>query len=237
MAARSPGTADSRLEPNGKRVMDAVEDYLENCAHVIVDIEVVESLLRPENLEVSLKVRPEALNYKRQQYFPALRHIRETGPLCGKQKKMVGESGKRRQETGQNEWHDIEYQGDGAKVPPCPDSTLQTPLPQQSSSSAREEEGRWVLMEDRRRRDIAFENLAKEMLRYLDNSADVKVGIIELQERLEVPVQIGISIQQVAQQARSEDGQKMFLKYFGKKKKKRSMLLKAWSNWKEDVKT
>ena len=40
------------------------------------------------------------------------------------------------------------------------------------------------------------------MLRYLDNSDDVKVGIAELQERLEVPV-IGISIQQVAQPARS----------------------------------
>ena len=35
--------------------MDAVEDYLESCAQVIVDIDVVERLLRPENLEVSLK--------------------------------------------------------------------------------------------------------------------------------------------------------------------------------------
>ena len=42
-------------------------------------------------------------------------------------------------------------------------------------------------MEDRRRRGIAFENFAKEMLRYLDNSEDAKVGITELQERLEVP--------------------------------------------------
>ena len=34
----------------------------------------------------------EALNEKRQQYFPALRHIREAEPLCGKQKTMAGES-------------------------------------------------------------------------------------------------------------------------------------------------
>ena len=40
--------------PMEKRVMDAVEDYLESCAKVKVDIEVVERLLRPENLEVSL---------------------------------------------------------------------------------------------------------------------------------------------------------------------------------------
>ena len=65
-------------------------------------------------------------------------------------------------------------------------------------------------MEDGRRRRVAFENLAKEMLRYLDNSDDVKVGITESQQRLDVPVQIGISVQQVAQQARSENGQKTF---------------------------
>ena len=51
--ARRPGSADSRLEPDGKRVVDAVEDYMENCAQVKVDVEVVESLSRPDNLEVS----------------------------------------------------------------------------------------------------------------------------------------------------------------------------------------
>ena len=38
-------------------------------------------------------------------------------------------------------------------------------------------------MEDRRRRGIAFEKLAKEMLRYVVNSEEVKVGTAELQER------------------------------------------------------
>ena len=99
-------------------------------------------------------------------------------------------------------------------------------------------------MEERRRRRVALENLAKEMLRYLDNSDDVKVDITELQECLEVPVQIGIFIQQVAQLARSENGQKI-LKYVGKKKK--SYVLparpdgrrsgKAQSTWDEGVKT
>ena len=41
--------------PIEKRVMDAAEDYLESCAQIVVDIDVVERLLRPENLEVSLK--------------------------------------------------------------------------------------------------------------------------------------------------------------------------------------
>ena len=98
----------------------------------------------------------------------------------------------------------------GQKPRRAPDRTLQTPLPQESSSSAGEEEDHWVLIEDRRRRRVAFENLAKEMLRYIDNSDDVEMGNTELQERLEVPVQIGISTQQVAQQARSEIGHNIF---------------------------
>ena len=86
------------------------------------------------------------------------------------------------------------YQGAKAKTPPSPNSTLQTPLPQQSSSSAREED-HWELREQRRWRRTAFENLAKSVLRYLDYCNEVKVGITELQERVEVPAQIGISTQ------------------------------------------
>ena len=89
-------------------------------------------------------------------------------------------------------------------------STLQTPLPQQSSSSAREGEDDWEVMEERCRRRIVFENLAKGMLRYLDSCNDVKVGITELRERVQVPLQFGISTQQVTQQAMNEDGQKIF---------------------------
>ena len=65
-------------------------------------------------------------------------------------------------------------------------------------------------MEDRRRRGIASDKLAKEMWRYLENNEKVKVGIAELQERFEVSVPIGISIQQVAQQARNTRNQKVF---------------------------
>ena len=129
-----------------------------------------------------------------------------------------------RQESGRNEWYDLGHQGAKANAPPCPNSTLQTPLPQQSSSSAREEEDHWELREERRRRRIAFENLSKGMLRYLDNCNEVKVGITELQERVEVPAQIGISIQQVVQLARSESGQKIF-EVFCKKKQKNYVCL------------
>ena len=92
-----------------------------------------------------------------------------------------------------------------AKDPPCPGRTLKKPLPQQSSSSAREEEGHWVLMEDRRRRSVAFENLAKEVLRYLDNSEDVNVGIARTAGSLGNRYFL---FGKVAQQAMNENGQK-----------------------------
>ena len=85
-----------------KRVIDAVEDYLENCAPVKVEIELVESLLRPEDLEVSLRYVLKHATYKGQQLLPALRHITKAQSLYGKQKTMVGKSGKRRCEAG--EW-------------------------------------------------------------------------------------------------------------------------------------
>ena len=119
----------------------------------------------------------------------------------------------------QNEWHDIEYQGAVAKAPPCPERTLKTPCPQQFSPTSREEEGQWVTMEDRRRRSIASEKTAKRMLKYQEDSDDVKVGVTELQEQLEVSQNVGISITQVAQQAMNENGQR-FSKIVGKEKKR-----------------
>ena len=177
-----------------------------SCAQVTVDIEVVERLLRPENLEVSLKYVLKHATREGSNIFQLFDTSEKPNHFLASRRRWL-ESHGRDGAQQQNEWHDIEHQGARAKAPPCSERTRQTPLPQQSSSSAGEEEGHWVLMEDRRRRRVAFENLAKELPRYLDNSDGVKVGITELQERLEVPVQIGISIQQVAQQARS-------LKYF-----------------------
>ena len=138
--------------PIEKRVMDAVEDYLESCAQIIVDIEVVERLLRPENLEVSLKYVLKHATGRGSNIFQ-LSDTSEKKPnhFVASRKRWLESQGRNgaREERGQNEWHDIEFQGATAKAPPCPDRTLQAPLPQQSSSSAREEEGRLVLMEGR----------------------------------------------------------------------------------------
>ena len=93
---------------------------------------------------------------------------------------------------------------------------------------SKEEESQWVLVEDRRRQNVAFENLAKEMLRYLENSKELKVGIAELQEQLEIPVQTGITLQQVAQQARTEIGQKVFEICW---QEEEELCTASWASW------
>ena len=61
--------------PIEKMVMDAVEDYLESCAQVILDVEVVERLLRLESLGVSLGYVLKHATRRGSHNFPALRHI------------------------------------------------------------------------------------------------------------------------------------------------------------------
>ena len=63
-----------------------------------------------------------------------------------------------------------------AKVPPCPEKTLKTLLPQQSSTSSRDGKDQWISVEHRRRRRVAFDEVAKRMLRYPEDSEDLKVA-------------------------------------------------------------
>ena len=69
-----------------------------------------------------------------------------------------------------------------AKALPCPERTLKTPLPKQSSSSSRK--NLLVSAEDRRKRRVAVEETASDTLTYLEDSEDLKVGVTELQEQL-----------------------------------------------------
>ena len=87
---------------------------------------------------------------------------------------------------------------------------MRTPLPQQSSSSTREDEIQRSSVEDKRKWRVASKDAAKRMLKYSENSEDLKVGLCELKEQLETPQEAGISIMQIAKQARNERGQKLF---------------------------
>ena len=47
------------------------------------------------------------------------------------------------------------------------------------------------------------------MLRYREDSEDLKVGVTELKEQLEISEEAGVSIRRIAQQAMNENGQKI----------------------------
>ena len=84
-------------------------------------------------------------------------------------------------------------------------------LRQQGSSSTREEESQWsaqertalasqekawkesrgIEVEDKRKRCVAFEDAARRMLNYLEDSEDLKVGLSELKEQLEMREEAG----------------------------------------------
>ena len=209
-----------------KRVIDAVEDYLEKCAQVMVKKLIWWKACKGQR---TLRSRQGRRKLRGSYIFQLFDTAEKPNHHVASRRRRL-ESQRRddaRHESGRNEWYDLGYQGAKAKAPPCPNSTLQTPLPQQSSSSARKEEYHWELREERRRRRIAFENLTKGMLRYLDNCNEVKVGITELQARVEVPVQIGIFIEQVAQQAMNEDGQKIFEVFW----QEGELFVASWARW------
>ena len=65
-------------------------------------------------------------------------------------------------------------------------------------------------MEDKRKWCVAFEDAAKRLLKYSEDSEDLKVGFSELKEQLETPEEAGFSIMHTAKQARNDRGQKLF---------------------------
>ena len=89
-----------------------------------------------------------------------------------------------------------------------------TPLPQQSSPSSKDEESQWVPVEDKRRRRVAFEETARGILRYLEESEDLEVSVTELEEQLGMSEETGMSIQQDAHQTRNENGQLFIFEIF-----------------------
>ena len=70
---------------------------------------------------------------------------RKNGDSVASRNRWLEYQGKRvaQQERWLCDWQDVNYEGTMAKAPPCPERRMRTPLPQQGSSSTREEESQW----------------------------------------------------------------------------------------------
>ena len=69
--------------------------------------------------------------------------------LVANRNRSLEYQGKRvtQQEVSQRDLKDMNYEGTIVKALPCPERRMRTPLPQQSSSSTREEESQWSAQE------------------------------------------------------------------------------------------
>ena len=83
---------------------------------------------------------------------------------------------------------DVLYEGTVAKAPPCPERRMRTPVPQQSSSSTREEESPWSGHE---RTALA------RMEKYVKNSECIQLDIDEVEEWSFGPEYANIDVQQI----------------------------------------
>ena len=116
------GTDDSRLEPRCKKGDRRSGRFLEKCAQVIVKIDLVESLLRPENLEVSLRYVLKHATYGGSKSFQHFDTAEIPNHLVASRRRWLESQGinDARQENGRNEWYDLGYKGARQKLHRAP---------------------------------------------------------------------------------------------------------------------
>ena len=161
-----------------KKVIDAVEDYLERCAQVIEEIDLVESLLRPEKLEVSLRYVLKHATCRSSNIFQLFDTSEKPNHFVASRIRWLESQGRdvARQENGRNEWCDLGYQGAKAKLRRAPTALYRLLC---LSKARRRQKKRRSLGSDGRTakaKDCLREPGHKGMLTYLDNCNDVKVG-------------------------------------------------------------
>ena len=123
-----------------KRLIAAMEDYLEKCINIQVEIAALELLMGPKEAEVCLWYILKHAKRRGCGIFEILDSEERRDHFVESRIRWLEYQGERvaLQENGQNDWQDVKYEGQMAKAPPCPERSMKTPLPQQRSSSTRE---------------------------------------------------------------------------------------------------
>ena len=124
-----------------KRVIAAMEDYLEKCINIQVEIAALELLMGPKEAEVCLRYILKRAKRRGCGIFEILDSEEREDHFVASRIRWLEYQGERvaLQENGQNDWQDVKYERKWQKpLPPCPERSMKTPLPQQRSSSTRE---------------------------------------------------------------------------------------------------
>ena len=146
-----------------RRVSAEMENYLDESDDMKVEIEALELLMDPEDSEVCLGYILMHARRRGSRIFEIFSTKRKLTTEW--QAETAGWSTKERvaqQERWLSDLQDVDHEGTMAKAFPCPERRMWTPLPQQSSSSAREEESQWISAEDKRKWCVASRRRPKE---------------------------------------------------------------------------
>ena len=130
-------------------VIAAMEDYLDNSDDMKVEIKALELLMDPEDSEFCLWYILTHARRRGNRIFENFSTKEELDHIVASRNRSMEYQGKSvaQQERSQSDLKDVNYEGTMARAPPCPERRMRTPLPQQSSSSTREEESRWSAQE------------------------------------------------------------------------------------------
>ena len=114
--------SDRESEASERMVMGAVEDYLETCADIKLDIGALERLIEPEDEEVCLRYILKYSTRGGSNIFNLVDTSEKKDHLVANRRRWLEHQGERvaMQERWQNEWHDIEYQRSSGKSPAVP---------------------------------------------------------------------------------------------------------------------
>ena len=132
-----------------RRVIAAIENYLDKSEDMKVEIGPLEVLMDHDVSEVFLRYILAHARRRGSRIFEIFSTKEKADHLVASRNRWLEHQGKRvaLQERWQSDWQDVNYEGTVAKAPTCPERRMRTPLPQQSSSSTREEESLWSAQE------------------------------------------------------------------------------------------
>ena len=117
-----------------------MENYLDKSDDIKLETDQLELLMDPKDSEVNLRY---ILAHDARRRGSRIFEIFST-KAC-----RNGWLECRATREAQRDLKDMTYEGTIANAPPCPERRVRTPLPQQSSSSTREEESQWSAQEGR----------------------------------------------------------------------------------------
>ena len=197
-----------------RRVIAAMENYLDKSDEVKVEKKTLGLLVDQEDSKVCLRKIPAHARRRGSRMFEIFSTKEKADHSVASRNCWLEHPGKRvvLQERWQSDWQDVNYERTVAKAPPCPERRMRTTLPQQSSSLTREEESQWSAQE---------RTAMARMEQSVNNSECKKLDIEEVEECSLEPEYADIDVKQILRKA-TREGRNILLSVQGERRRRAS---------------